>query len=331
MIFLARIGFLASIAVSSTVLAFSSSGHHVIGVVAYELLSPDDRASVIELLSHHPDFEQYFQPPKGMTDKGSIERWQMGVAGSWPDIIRGSDQDRPTWHYQLGACLVIGDVTTPETPGPLPDDATMDTQELYIEQATTLCLRVFKNKSLPKSERAVALCWLLHLVADGHQPCHAGSLYASAFPDGDRGANSIKLVGGGNLHSAWDRLLGGNADANDVRRRVAEIVEDKRDQEVYAAWVTVIVNHEDVVGFWVEPKTWLDESNELAKSHVYTSEVMEPVIAVSRGLTDRVPAIKLSDQYFQDAGAVARHRAKQAGFRLAVLIGHDAAAATSNN
>ncbi|WP_146532529.1 S1/P1 nuclease [Rubripirellula reticaptiva] len=97
----------------------------------------------------------------------------MGVASCWPDMIRRSSHDRPTWHYQLVATTVLGDVTPPDPPGLLPSDATLDTQGLRIGQATELCVKVLSDKSRSKADRAIALCWVLHLFVDGHQPCHA--------------------------------------------------------------------------------------------------------------------------------------------------------------
>ena len=286
--------------------AWSASGHHVASVIAYESMEPAGRAAVIELLSHHPQFDKHFAPPKGITDKGSIDRWQIGVAGCWPDIIRGTNYDRPTWHYQLGASVVIGDVKPPAEPGPLPPDATLATQELYIGQATTLCVKIFRDKTQRKPDRAIALCWVLPLFADGHQPCHAGSLYAPIFPDGDRGGNSIRFGGRGNLHSSWDSLLGSGATAGSIRKRVAELEN-----------VTV----DSVRGpDWLRPATWLAESAELGRTHVYTDEVTGPVIAASRGLTEGLQDLKLSEAYFRSAGEVARQRIKLAGLRLGVIL-----------
>ncbi len=50
-------------------------------------------------------------------------------------------------------------------------------------------------------------------------------LVRAGVPEGDRGANAIRLVGGGNLHATWDRLLGDRASPNEVRRRVVELGE----------------------------------------------------------------------------------------------------------
>lgn len=99
----------------------------------------------------------------------------------------------------------MGSVEGPKKLGPLPEDATLATKDLYIAQALELCTKVLAGKSQPDSDRAIAVCWIAHLVADAHQPCHAGSLYAlDLFPDGDRGANSIKTKQSKNMHALWD-------------------------------------------------------------------------------------------------------------------------------
>ena len=288
-------------------------GHHVVGVIAYELLNESDRSEVVDLLSHVPDSERHFAEPAGVTNRGSIDRWRVGVAGAWPDMIRGTDWDRPSWHYELGANLVIGNMTAPDRLGPPPGDATLATQSLHLQQAVELCTKVFSDANHSKADRGIALCWLLHLYADGHQPCHAGSLYAPAFPNGDRGANFIKLKDGNNLHAMWDGLLGGDANANDVRRRVAKMGNIKQEIQREA-------RASGDVEQWLSSETWLAESRQLAKSKVYTDEVLGPIIAASRGLTNGIPPLALSEAYYHSAGTAARHRIKQAGFRVAAAI-----------
>ncbi|WP_436717446.1 S1/P1 nuclease [Roseiconus lacunae] len=296
---------LAVLLFPSAVLAWSATGHHVVCVVAYDLMSEDTRAEAMGILSHHPDFNTTFKPPSNVTQQANIERWQIGVAGCWPDIIRRSDEDRPKWHYQLGATLVIDDAEADEPPGPLPIDATMDTKDLHIFQALELALKVYRDEAQPKADRAIALCWICHLVGDSHQPCHVGSLYAPCFRGGDRGANSIRLVGGGNLHSAWDRLLGSRATANDVRRRVAEL-------ELTPLSITPTTR--------VAPtKVWQKEARDFAKENVYTNEVLAPVRGASRN-GERLPNLQLSDEYFSAAGRIAKMQAAVAGHRLASLL-----------
>ncbi|MEM9646627.1 MAG: hypothetical protein AAF989_16675, partial [Planctomycetota bacterium] len=87
--------------------AFNATGHHVIAVIAYDGMSEADRLTVLAILREHPQWEKHFQRD-GLfgTD---LERWQFGIAACWPDIVRRTAYDRPTWHYQLGASVVLGE------------------------------------------------------------------------------------------------------------------------------------------------------------------------------------------------------------------------------
>lgn len=216
---------------------------------------------------------------------------------------------------------MVGDkskVNAPVAPGPLPTDATLVTKDLYIGQAFELCRNILGDASLPDVDRAIALCWLCHIVADGHQPCHAGSLYAEkVFADGDRGGNSI-TIGKSNLHSTWDNLLGGKATANDVRKRVVELQADK-------ATVNRVIAYRDGFGSegiekWINAELWLSETRTVGRRFVYTSEVLEPVTAALRGLTEKIEIPKLSDEYYANAGMAAKIRATQAAYRLAAVL-----------
>jgi hypothetical protein len=63
-----------------------------------------------------------------------------------------------------------------------------------------------------KEGYSVAMRLLIHLVADIHQPLHAGGRMNSEYPKGDRGGNGFKLKrsrdGWYNLHSSYDSVLG---------------------------------------------------------------------------------------------------------------------------
>ena len=158
--------------------AWSACGHHIIAVLAYDLLTPAEQQQVLHLLETHPRFTDDFQVPQNVDTPEKRPYWLIGRAGYWPDVARRVPEfNRPNWHYQLGSSLTIGqNVRVPETPGPLAADATMETMGLHITQAIALCRRVLQHRSQPESDWALAICWLAHLVADAHQPCHAGSL-----------------------------------------------------------------------------------------------------------------------------------------------------------
>lgn len=302
-----------SIVMTGSSRAWWESGHHVIAVLAFELMDEPARQEALTILAAHPRFAEDFTPPEGL-DVSEHDRWRIGTAGYWPDIARQLDEfNRPTWHYQLGATLTIGtsaDLNVPDPPGPLPDDASLQTQELYIVQAIALCRRVLADRNAPAPERALALCWIAHLVGDAHQPCHAGSLYAvNLFPEGDRGANSIPTRQTENLHALWDSLLGQTYDPADVRRRVASLREDEDLMRQAAAAAKRRRG--------LEPKRWLAESRRFGVAAVYTGEVLAAVTATSRGLTGELEPVDLSEEYLQRAGRIARIRAAHAAHRLA--------------
>lgn len=295
-----------------TVAAWSESGHHLIALLAFDELTPDEQQNLLAILAAHPRYIEDFTPPAKIRN---VDRFRVGTAGYWPDIARQQPKyNRPTWHYQLGATLTLGDpsrLQVPETPGPLPPEATLETQELYIAQAVELCRRVLGDPQADAGDRALALCWLAHLVGDAHQPCHAGSLYAAGlFPDGDRGANSIPTRQKNNMHALWDGLLGGSYDEGAINRRVEAIAGEPEFDALGDAALK-------------KPKaldslTWLAESREAAVAHAYTHEVLGPIKAtIEEG--GELPVIYFSEGYLQQAGSLAQARAAEAGRRLAAI------------
>jgi len=293
-------------------MAWSECGHHIISVMAYELLSPEQQQIVIRVLKAHPRFQQDFSVPEGTVD---MNHYLIGRAGYWPDVARRLEPwNRPNWHYELGATSVIGRVANvPNFPGPLPPDATLETKELHVAQAIELCRRITTDSSRSDSDKALAICWLCHLVADSHQPCHAGSLYVEkVFPEGDRGANSIPVRQGSNMHALWDGLLGQSYDAGDIRRRIVEIKKEA---------VVLAVTGFDAGFNVLEPEKWLEESRQAARVYVYAPEVLEPINVAMRSDGEvQLTPVNLSEDYLETAGWVAQLRAMQSSARLAALL-----------
>lgn len=292
--------------------AWSEQGHHLIAELAFLLLAPAEQQQLLRILESHPRYREDFQVPSSITTESQRRLWLVGRAGYWPDVARSQrEYNRPNWHYQLASTLVIGNgLKLPRDPGPLPSTATLETRELYIAQAIELCRRQLADHRTPADQRALAVSWLAHLVADAHQPCHAGSLYvADVFPDGDRGANSISVKQGRNLHALWDGLLGSRFDAGDIRRRrveissIAELMQRGREA----------VDRAD----GLDPERWLTESRDLGIRFVYPDEVLGPIRAAAAGRLPDVPQIDLSETYLKNAGQVAQLRAAQSAFRLA--------------
>jgi hypothetical protein len=294
--------------------AWSEGGHAIISLIAFDLLTPDEQRKLVAIMERHPRYAEDFTPPEKLPNDDEVLRWRIGRIGYWPDVARKQPaHNRSTWHYELGPSLMIGSVpATPERPGPPPEGAGLDLQEMYASQAVDVCRRIMADESARIEERAIAMCWVAHLVADIHQPCHAGSLYMEGVfeeVDGDRGANRIPTKQRQNMHALWDQLLGQDWTLNGTRKRVVELRSD-------AALVSLAEISSGIEG-GLEPKTWLSESRQIAVTHVYRPEVLEPMFRVSAGLIDKPEVIDLSEEYLHEAGGMAQRRAIQAAYRLA--------------
>ena len=108
---------------------------------------------------------------------------------------------------------------------------------------------------------------------------------------------------------------GSRYDEGDIRRR-CEVI--RSDATKWADAETAAKKEDGL-----NPLTWLSESAEFGRSHVYTSDVLEPVQAVSRGLATKVATVELSEEYLKAAGELARKRAAFAGYRLALILSNE--------
>jgi hypothetical protein len=148
-------------------LAFGPGAHRVAGEIAERRLCPAARAYVAPLLD------------------GST----LASAGTWADAIRDDPQwlhTRP-WHYiNVGDRQHFAEVMRDEAGNVLG----------AIERSE----RDLADARLPLKERAEALRFFVHFVADLHQPLHVGRAE-------DRGGNDVEVRWGKermSLHEFWD-------------------------------------------------------------------------------------------------------------------------------
>jgi len=307
----------------STASAFNALGHRVIAEIAWQQLTPERRQEIVDTLKRHPrfgdDFIQKMPRDVEAADQAKQDRWIFWQAAVWPDIargIRGPDRrlyDKPTWHYVNGPIYLdpsdkqaLADRLTINLSAEYPTG--MPESEWNIQQATKHALAVLSDKGSSVPDRAVAYCWLFHLVGDSHQPLHSCALFsANRFPDGDRGGNDIPLRQGRNLHALWDNLLGRQQGVNNVKRLAAELSDRQKFGDV---WNTA-AEKKDV-------RQWLSESYRLAKSFAYD----DAILTVVRRATPQQPIerIELSQEYLKASGHHARERVLAAGLRLAAVL-----------
>ncbi len=151
-------------------MAWGVQGHQVVAALAQTRLSPAARAEASRLLALEP----------GAT---------LLSVSTWADEQRSPET--AAWHYvnfPRGQCAY-----TPKRDCP-------DGQCVVaaIEQQSQVL-----RSDAPDAERLLALKYVVHLVADVHQPLHAGH-------GDDRGGNTYQLqafLQGSNLHAVWDTWL----------------------------------------------------------------------------------------------------------------------------
>lgn len=158
------------LAVSQMAAAFSDRQHELVAELAWDRLTPFARQQVQRILG--PDKKDFIR------------------AATWADKVKGDeryDYLKPMHYVNLA-----GDKYNART----------DCQERRCVVAALEDFSVMVNKG-DRREQLLALRMLIHLIADIHQPLHAG--------DGkDRGGNWINIRFRGdemNLHQAWDDEL----------------------------------------------------------------------------------------------------------------------------
>lgn len=162
--------FIAVLALPVTSKAWGPQGHQTIATLAQEQLSPATRKAVQRLLAQEP----------GQT---------LVSISTWADENRSSDT--AAWHYvnfPRGTC-------TFNPPRDCP-------QRRCVVDAIAQQLKILGSNA-PEPQRLVALKYVVHLMADVHQPLHAGHY-------DDKGGNTYQLQvagRGSNLHALWDSGL----------------------------------------------------------------------------------------------------------------------------
>jgi hypothetical protein len=284
------LGLLAVLLLAAPAPAWNGTGHRVIAAIAYDRLTGQARAQVDGLLRKHPDFA---------TLSG---REAFLAASVWPDTIKSDsrfyDDTRPNarptpllpgfpsmarhtnWHY---IDIPFSPDGTPLKPPQSPN---------ALEQLR----RILKILGPADAEAYYDLPWLIHIEGDVHQPLHCTSRFLKSQPDGDAGGNSVFVNPGRNLHALWDDIVGAETSDAFINRMAAGITAD------------YVQQHGAHPRLARDPKRWIDEGFQLAKSEVYT-------FGTETG--SREHPVALPAGYEINARRVARVQLAVAGFRLA--------------
>lgn len=187
------------IGVPAPAAAWDNRGHRLTGELAFDRLQARDPAAVqaiLTIMANHPDRARFERNLVGLAGEARSRRL-FGLMARWPDDVRETPRDRPEWHYALKVVhgwtwlrwYIAGEAET--------------------QWAANLALA--RNPAAAPAQRAVALCWLLHIGGDMHQPLHRGHRLDGGWLKSDR-AGTIAWVRrptglAMELHELWDKAF----------------------------------------------------------------------------------------------------------------------------
>lgn len=270
--------------------AWGEEGHRVVALIAEHYLTPATRQRVLQTLALDT----------GMTPAVPAD---IAAAGGWADRYRDSDRNAAALRYRqtLRWHFVNLALQRPDLRSVCYDRPALAPGQLASRGPGRACIvdkiRQFRAEWLAPStspeERQLALLFLLHLVADLHQPLHAGD-------DDDHGGNDVDVSApgfkSGSLHRYWDTavLRGLDKAANRLAPRlIGDITSQQRRQ-----WQSG------------DADDWAMEANALAAGVAYGK------LPSARSGTVR----RLTPEYVDAAEATAALQLSRAGVRLALLL-----------
>ena len=276
---------------------FGPKGHGTIAVIAMndlEARRPDIKAKVDAILAKDPQ-----------------ERSDYFTAANWPDRIRPKRPETRPWHY----VDIIYDPRRPEVSPALPEAP-------HAISALVAMSEKLRAADDPE-EKADALCFVLHLIGDIHQPLHCISRVTPEHPapEGDRGGNLFKLRGQyRNLHSLWDDSV--NLSLQDTAEELAVEIVKRYPRESLAREVSK-----------KSPEAWVRAGYALAVERAYKpledgdgdalrspSAYQREMIAAERGSSSFDAdggAPRPSNTYLRAARDAGQRQAALGGYRLA--------------
>ena len=307
--------------------AWNSIGHMVVVKLACEQLSDGEKLKIFSMLKSHPHYDRFLAAERP-AQADEIE-WVLMRASIWSDWIRPRNKDNrgDVSKYHRGEEHYIN------IPFIDPKDVDAFQGRTLVSPDLTNILCSLKQrcnevqiKTAAIEDKAVAICWIFHLIGDIHQPLHNVSYFSSkdAFKNGDLGGNKFGVKINGRkwkLHAYWDDLLGEDATYLDdsgnrqsrIFKQAVSVAESLRGRQLSPAEKESLVKNRTF-------ESWSQEGFELARSFAYQKTDGTGVIeAVEARFDGPIPddAPELGAEYAKQARAIAELRVILAAQRLA--------------
>ena len=273
--------------------AWLPDGHMATGALAYDALErrdPQAVATVVRLMQSHPDRAR-FDAQLGDLTGAARDRRLFELMARWPDDARRGPLDHDDWHYAQKVVSGMRFVLPPAFGG--------------AEHAFHRQLAIARDARANPADRAVALCWVMHIVGDMHQPLHAALWMDRRFPLTDEGGNRawVKTTPEAQpqkLHWFWDSAAGqarlGRGSPIELEAQLETLHPDMGEAATEA-----------------EFPTWVAKSRSIAFDAVYQNGDLRP------GRTPETATV-LSPAYVERARTITLNRLASAGYRSGALM-----------
>lgn len=259
--------------------AWWPSGHKISAKIAYLNLTDEAREEVDRLLK---SLESFYP-----------EHTTFSQAATWADDLKIQENVRlyDTWHF---------------TNIPYDPESILSAEDLKLIAAQNIgndivslipkAIEALSSEKATSFTKTVMLYWLIHTVADIHQPLHCCSRYSKEFPDGDRGGNLFLINGMAvkNLHQFWDGAVGllSYEETDENIDRHTSLFMNLFPKENYSDLDSCNAQY------------WAAESQQIAVNSAFCMEI------------NSVP----SEEYISKNRSIAAERITLAGYRLAALL-----------
>lgn len=259
---------------SAQALAWSRYGHQTVGYLAENDLTPAARMAVGDLL-------------EGQT---------LAEVGSWADEVRRDRPETYPLHFVNGPLDEV-----------VPTDAELNLPQGTVYTAVLGYSEILADAQQPRENRVEALKFLVHFLADLHQPLHSGFLE-------DRGGNDEPVIYRGeltNLHRYWDNDIFAARQAGFDSRELAAVLRSQYGQHERRAWAVAT------------PREWVIEARQLIFNGLYPRRrigVLSTVPAAEIPSELAEPVAVIDDSYRQVWQPVAERQLARAGARLAATL-----------
>lgn len=301
-------GVLAMALVAGPAFAWTRPGHMVTAAIAFDEIErrrPDLIDAIGTILDAHPD-RGAFQVAVDRSVGRERQRRLFLECARWPDDARQTTYDHPSWH------AVLWPVTEPDATAATQAKLAVRAGQPSGEALESLALnyRVLSDPITSPAEKALAMCWVLHVAGDIHQPFHTAELFSAAYPDGDGGAGRQFVIdplpphAPIALHWLWDDSISRSGVAADA---------DARAREIEAAHPRASLDELKTSVVPPDFRAWArDESHALALS----------VALPARPATSPTPAGAkvVSEAYWTQVRKISERRVAVAGYRMADLV-----------